>query len=56
MKCLLVLQIKEINVYFHEKNLNGKIHVNEDLDNSLSKDLQEEDKRYFTKETGKNTQ
>jgi hypothetical protein len=36
-----VLQIKEINVYFHEKDLNGKMHVKEDLDNSLSKDLQE---------------
>jgi hypothetical protein len=49
-----VLQIKEINVYFHEKDLNGKMHVNEDLDNSLSKDLQkvkEEDKRYFTKDS-----
>jgi hypothetical protein len=48
-----VLQIKEINVYFHEKYLNGKMHVNEDLDNSLSKYLQEvkeEDKRYFTKD------
>ena len=26
-----ILQIKEIN--FHEKDLNGKMHVNEDLDN-----------------------
>ena len=34
-----VLQIKGINVYFHEKDLNWKMHVNEDLDNSLSKDL-----------------
>jgi hypothetical protein len=36
-----VLQIKEITVYFHEMDLNGKMHVNKDLDNSLSKDLQE---------------
>jgi hypothetical protein len=36
-----VLQIKEINVCFHEKDLNRKMHMNEDLDNYLSKYLQE---------------
>jgi len=36
-----VLQIKEINVYFHEKDLNGNIHVKEYSDNYLFKDLQE---------------
>jgi hypothetical protein len=49
-----ILQIKDINAYFHEKYLNGKIHVNEDLDNLLSKGftkVKEEDKRYFTKDS-----
>ena len=36
-----VLQIKDINAYFHAKDLNGKMHMNKDLDNSLSKYLQE---------------
>jgi hypothetical protein len=40
MKMFYGGKIQEINVYFHEKYLNGKMHMKEDLDNSLSKDLQ----------------
>jgi hypothetical protein len=43
-----ILQIKEINVYFH-----GKMHVKERLGYFLSKgftEVKEEDKRYFTKD------
>jgi hypothetical protein len=37
---IYVLQIKDIDAYFHAKDLNGKMHVNEDLGNYLSKYLQ----------------